>query len=181
MIKMYISIIIFFMLKIFSFGICELPELDKFEKKTEKTMLFTSAKDIVTIDVMRLIRKTIMVESECNPRIKHPVAKGITQIEPSTFRNMKSDKNFRTEYKDIEKNYGVNLSKDWATDTYTNIVAAYAVYKWKMMDSPNWWDIRYKFSSLKNNFEDLEWNLYKVYFNSIKGKTTLKRWNRFSV
>lgn len=172
---------LFLLITAFSFGACNIPELEKFESKTEPNLLFTSKKDMVTIDVKRLIRKTIMVESECNPNIKHPVAKGITQIEPGTFKRMSSDKNFRKTFKGIEEKYEVNLKKNWATDTYTNIVAAYAVYKWKMMDVPKWWDIRHQFAELKDNFHDKEWNLYKVYFNSIAGKTTLKRWDKFEV
>ncbi|MGL4687593.1 MAG: hypothetical protein ACRCVS_02780 [Fusobacteriaceae bacterium] len=179
--KIFKGLIIFLVLNSLSFGMPKLPELEKFEKNTEKTMLFTSEKETVTIDVIRLMRKTIMIESKGNPKIKHSVAKGIAQIEPATFRGMNRDKNFRPVYKSIEKKYGVNLTKDWATDTYTNIVAGYAVYRWKMSDKPNWWDMRYKFKSLKNNYEDIEWNIYKIYYNSIKGKTTLKSWDKFSV
>lgn len=179
MIKKIIGI--FLLLATFTLGSCNIPELEKFESKTEPNLLFTSKKDMVTIDVMRLMKKTIMVESECNPNIKHPVAKGIAQIEPHTFKSMSSDKNFRRTFQNIESKYEVNLNKNWSTDTYTNIVAAYAVYKWKMMDVPRWWDIRHQFGALKGNYDDKEWNLYKVYFNSIAGKTTLKRWNQFEV
>ncbi|MGL4403185.1 MAG: hypothetical protein ACRCTS_05650 [Fusobacteriaceae bacterium] len=173
--------VIFLFLASFAFGNCNIPELEKFESKTNPVLVFNTKKEVVKIDVKRLMRKTIMIESNCNPDIKSTVAKGITQIEPGTFKRMSSDKNFRKTFQRIEKNYEVNLKKDWATDTYTNIVAAYAVYKWKMNDVPRWWNIRYKFTQLKNNFHDLEWNLYKVYFNSIAGKTTLKKWNRYEV
>lgn len=166
----------------FGFAACEIPELKKFESKTEPSFLFVSKNhEIVSIDFKRLIRKTIMVESECDPKIKHPVAKGITQIEPSTFNAMKNDVNFRSTFIQIQERYGVDLKANWAKDTYTNIVASYAVYRWKMMDTPYWWDLRYGFHSLGKNFHDNEWNLYKIYYNSIEGKTTLKRWQKFSV
>ncbi|MGL4981113.1 MAG: hypothetical protein ACRC40_04235 [Fusobacteriaceae bacterium] len=174
-------LMIFLIMTTFVFGDCVIPELEKFQSKTDPILIFNSKKEIVEIDVMRLMKKTIMIESNCNPDIKSSVAKGITQIEPATFRKMSLDKNFKKTFQKIEKKYDVNLRKDWSTDTYANIVAAYAVYRWKMNDVPRWWNIRYKFTQLKNNFHDLEWNLYKVYFNSIAGKTTLKKWNRYEV
>lgn len=164
-----------------SFQGCDLGALQKFEKKAEETMKFKSPKDKVDIDLVRLMRKTVMVESDCNPNIKHPVAKGVTQIEPATFNGMAKDKNFREKFREIEKRFGVNLKRDWIKDPYTNIVAAYAVYNWKMMDVPHWWDKRYNFKQLSNNYSDKEWNLYKVYYNSIAGKTTLHRWNKYKV
>lgn len=164
-----------------AFGSCDIPELKKFESKTEPNLLFSTDKGAVTIDVKRLMRKTIMVESDCRPDIVHPVAKGITQIEAETFNKVIADKNFKKTFESIEKRYGVNMKKNWANDTYTNIVAAYALYRWKMVKVPRWWDIRYKFTQLKNNYHDKEWNLYKIYFNSIAGKTTLKRWDRYEV
>lgn len=167
--------------KRYGFKECDIPALKKFEKKAEDTLNFETLKEKVEIDLVRLIRKTIMVESDCTPNIKHPVAKGITQIEPATFNGMANDKNFRPIFQEIEKKFGVNLKKDWIQDPYTNIVAAYAVYKWKLMDVPQWWDKRYDFKQLKNNYSDKEWNLYKVYFNSIAGKTTLNRWNKYDV
>lgn len=167
--------------KDYGFKDCDIPALKKFEKKAEDTMTFESLKEKVDIDLVRLMRKTIMVESDCTPNIKHPVAKGITQIEPATFNGMANDRNFREIFQEIEKRFDVNLKRDWITDPYTNIVAAYAVYRWKMMDVPQWWDKRYNFKQLKDNYSDNEWNLYKVYFNSIAGKTTLNRWNKFDV
>ncbi|MGL5963225.1 MAG: hypothetical protein ACRCZ9_04005 [Fusobacteriaceae bacterium] len=172
---------ILLVMSVMAFGECDIPELKKFESKTEPNLLFSTNKGAVTIDVKRLMRKTIMVESDCRPDISHPVAKGITQIEAETFNEVIKDKEFKSTFNSIEKKYDVNLKKNWANDTYTNIVAAYALYRWKMVTVPRWWDIRYNFTQLKSNYKDKEWNLYKIYFNSIAGKTTLQRWDRYKV
>lgn len=180
--KKILIMVFLIIISMVGYSACEIPELKKFERKTENSIIFHSEKkEKISIDVTRLMRKTIMVESECNPKIKHPVAKGIAQIEPATFKSMSRDKNFAKKFNEIEKKYGVNLKKNWATDTYTNIVAAYAVYHWKLSDTPEWWDRRRKFTQLKKNYSDKEWNLYKIYYNSIAGKTTLYRWNQFKV
>lgn len=144
---------------------------NKYAELTPTIEVIYGGIDPIIIDQHRLMFNLLRVESNFgSSNISGRIAKGVTQIEPDTFNAMYSDRRFIERRMEIEERYKVNL-KNYEKDEYTNIVSAHAVLEYKVLCNPQWIDI------IKiDNKVDVEWLLYKIYYNSIDGKSTYTKW-----
>ncbi len=140
-----------------------------------KKFIALTPKHAFGLDIHRLMIKTSEVESDGMPHFKKSHAVGLMQIEPSSFNAMIRDKRMTRIISYNNKHYQTNIN-NYDNDTYANIVCAYTVYIWKIIDVSEKWIPRIK-PRIKNNY-DKEWLFYKVLYNSIAGKATYERWGR---
>lgn len=128
--------------------------------------------EAVIVDFNRLMYCLLNVESDFGKaNLDNAPAIGVAQIEEDTFNGMIKDRRFRDEVEIIEDRYDVKL-KDYNKNEYSNIVAAYAVLKYKIFCAPHW------MNKLKISYRsDVEWMIYKIYYNSIDGATEYKKWS----
>lgn len=125
------------------------------------------------VDMHKLMIMTSLVESDGVVHWKQGPNIGLMQIEPQTANGILLDKSFESTLRCIEFGYGVKL-KDYNKDAYTNIVMGYVVYIYKLYRSENYIS---KFGNkvIAGN-DDREWLYYKLFYNSLHGKATYKRW-----
>lgn len=124
---------------------------------------------IYTINMDLLLDMTAMMESNYGrDNYKGRYAKTYMQIEPNTAEFYIGRAKTLKEY--IESEIGGELIWDRDIDARHN---AYIIYMSKIETHPHWKDklIRY-FNG------DVEWYIYKIYYNSIKGKSTYKMWEK---
>lgn len=124
---------------------------------------------IYTINMDLLLDMTAMIESR-NGRDNYNgrVVKTYMQIEEETY---KFYSNKVPEFKQyIEEKLGRKLIWDSDRDARYN---AYIIYMGKMQTHSHWKD-----KLIKHFNGDVEWYIYKIYYNSIRGKSTYKKWQQ---
>lgn len=145
----------------------------QFISMTPKIHKFEINGSIIKVDIHHLMEHLINTESDFKIT-KQEHAFGLCQIEPNTFKAMYIDKRFKERKQEIEKHFNVDLKK-YRDDDFTNMVASLAVLEYKIMASPEWYK---KFKNKIKNSNQTEWYLYKLYYNSLDGAATYKRWSR---
>lgn len=126
---------------------------------------------IHTIDLRRLLQMTAMMESRYGTNnYKGRVAKTPMQYELSTA-------DFYTDYMSELTNY---MAKEFdmpysAYQELTGVFHSYIIYMGKIQLHHKLLDRYYHYYS---DTEDIEWLVYKVLWNSIKGKSTYAKWKQ---
>lgn len=124
---------------------------------------------LYTIDIERLIWLTSGMESNFG-RDKYTgrVAKTYMQLEPDSAEHyLKIVPQFRL-YLTSKLNRDINVQRN--SDA---VYVTYLFYMSKLQYHFNWID---KYKHIFYETKDLEWFIYKLYFNSVKGHSTFKRW-----
>lgn len=148
------------LLSVSSFGF-EIPRYQELRIKDE----------IVEIDMHRLLALTQMIESRGG---KDPfqgrVAKTSFQYEMETAEHYI---NLIPEFKSyIESELGRELK--YGTEEDAPYIS-YLIFMAKFQYHRNWLD---KYYNIYKNTGDIEWTVYKLYWNSVKGASTFKKWNQ---
>lgn len=127
--------------------------------------------EVVRIDMHRLLDQTQMIESRGGRDVhRGRVAKTSYQYEIQTAEHYV---NLVPELKSwIEEELGKTLKFNCEEDA-RNI--AYLIYMSKLQYHRDWLD---KFDRYYRETGDVEWAVYKIYWNSIKGATTRRKWNQ---
>ncbi|MGL5191071.1 MAG: hypothetical protein ACRC7S_15645 [Cetobacterium sp.] len=124
---------------------------------------------LMEIDMRNLITQTAMIESNYG-RDKYSTryAKTFMQIEPKTYEYYINLSPELKEYMESELGRKLKLSNENA------VFIAYIIYLNKLKVHRSWID-KFKHSYYNG---DNEWYVYKLFYNSIKGKSTYKRWKQ---
>lgn len=127
--------------------------------------------EIVEIDMHRLLALTQMVESRGGKDPYHGrVAKTSFQYEMETAEHYV---NLVPEFRSyIESELGRELKFGSEEDAP---YIAYIIFMAKLQYHRGWLDKYYKYYKETG---DIEWLVYKVYWNSVKGASTYKKWNQ---
>ncbi|MGL5752545.1 MAG: hypothetical protein ACRCXT_18560 [Paraclostridium sp.] len=124
---------------------------------------------LMEIDMRNLITQTAMVESNYGrDKYSNKYAKTFMQIEPKTYEYYVNLSPELKEYFESELGRKLKLSNENA------VFIAYIIYLNKLKVHRNWID---KFRKSHYNGNN-EWYVYKLFYNSIKGKSTYKRWKQ---
>lgn len=125
--------------------------------------------NIFTLDMRRLLIQTAMIESNfARDKYRGRVAKTYMQIEENTA------KWYLSQVPEIRTYIEERLSRKliWNKDEDAMFVA-YLIYMSKLHTHPNWID---KYRNSKHfKHGDIEYFIYKLFFNSIKGVSTYSR------
>lgn len=125
--------------------------------------------NIYTIDMRRLLKMTAMMESRYGTNnYKGRVAKTPMQYELATANYYTKIESELTNY--ITKELDIPLSP---SEELTGVCYSYIIYMSKLRWHRDWLD---RHSKYLDDIGDLEWLIYKVLWNSIKGKSTYKKW-----
>lgn len=127
--------------------------------------------EIVEIDMHRLLALTQMIESRGGRDPYHGrVAKTSFQYEMETVSHYIKLVPELKSY--IEEELGREIDPRSEDDAP---YVAYMIYMSKLQYHRGWLDKYYKFY---RDTGDAEWLIYKVYWNSIKGASTYRKWNQ---
>ncbi len=125
--------------------------------------------NIHTIDMRRLLQMTAMVESRYGTnKYTGRVAKSPMQYEPSTAEY----------YTDLQPELTKYITEEldaplFESHELTGVYVTYVTYMSKIQYHKRWLEKYYKYY---RNTGDTEWLIYKVLWNSIKGKSTYQKW-----
>ncbi|MGL5191632.1 MAG: hypothetical protein ACRC7S_18480 [Cetobacterium sp.] len=121
------------------------------------------------IDMRKLINQTAMIESNYGrDNYKGRVAKTFLQIEPKSYEYYV---NLSPELKEYIEN---ELGRELKLSNENAVFIAYIIYLNKIQTHSNWIN-KFKHSHYNG---DNEWYMYKLYYNSLKGEATYKKWQQ---
>lgn len=166
------KIILFFIISInlFCYPIKNIKnDINKLFTLVDKEQQIIIDEQLYVVDMKRLLWLTAGMESNFG-RDKYTgrVAKTYMQLEPKSAEHyIKIIPQFRF-YLANELNRNINIQKN--SDA---MYVTYLFYMSKIQYHFNWIN-KYKYIFYETN--DLEWFIYKLYFNSIKGQSTYKKW-----
>lgn len=125
--------------------------------------------NVLKLDMKRLMLQTAMIESNFGrDKYRGRLAKTYLQIEEKSAKWYLSQVPELRDY--IEDNIGRKIKWDRDSDA---MFTAYLIYMSKIQQHGNWID---KFRKSKHFVGDLEYYVYKLYYNSIKGASTYSKW-----
>lgn len=121
------------------------------------------------IDLKRLIKMTAMIESNYGrDNYKNRIAKTYMQIEENTAKCINSIPEI-TNFLEDELNHKIVWNQNESA-----IFTVYLIYLYRLKYCFHWID-KYKYILYQTN--DVEWFIYKLFYNSIHGHSTYKKWN----
>lgn len=129
----------------------------------------TIDKKIYQVDLKRLLWLTAGMESNFGKdKYSGRIAKTYMQLEPESAKHY--IKVFKSTKIHVENNINRQLTTYYDKDA---MYVSYILYLSKLHYHKNWID-RYKY--IYYNTNDIEWFVYKLYYNSIKGKSKFTMW-----
>lgn len=135
----------------------------------EPTYEITIDKKIYQVDLKRLLWLTSGMESNFGKdKYSGRIAKTYMQLEPESAKYY--IKIFKPTKIHVESNINRKLTTYYDKDA---MYVSYILYLSKLHYHKNWID-RYKY--IYYNTNDIEWFIYKLYYNSIKGKSKFTMW-----
>lgn len=125
--------------------------------------------NIMEIDLKRLMRMTAMVESRfATNKYSGKIAKSAFQYEMATANHYVGIVGELKNYLETEIGREISLTND--NDC---VYVTYLIYMSKLRHHRGWLD---KYYTLFRETGDIEWLVYKVLWNSVKGATTYNKW-----
>ncbi|MGL6185573.1 MAG: hypothetical protein ACRC1T_09375 [Clostridium chrysemydis] len=127
--------------------------------------------NIYDLDLKRLLLQTAMIESNLGrDKYNGRIAKTYMQIEEKTAKWYMSQVPELKSY--IEEELGRKLV--WNKDSDA-VFVSYLIYMSKLQQHHSWLN---KFRHTNHFKGDVEYYIYKIFYNSLKGASTLNRWNK---
>lgn len=147
-------------------------DIDKLFEIVPETQRLKIGSDDVDINVRYLLLMTAMIESNLGrDKYNGRYAKTYLQLEEDSARHYVKIMPELTIF--IENKLGRKLKFNNNKDA---VYIAYILYMAKIQYHYNW-IAKYQ-NKLYSYNQDVEWFIYKLYYNSVKGKSTYKTWKR---